>query len=480
MSALLAFSRNLRKEVAVKFFEYEAGWAEDFFGGCELGDKRRTRRLVKVAAALATSPGAAVDAAFGGDGAGALGAHRLLRNSRVEAEDIFEAGASKVAQLGRECKGTLLAVEDTTALSFRSSGCGEVGGGRQERWQRQWLVHSVVLLREEDRYPLGVIEQRRWIRDPRMRGKRHLRRRLGYEEKESIKWERASVAVERRLGAEAMKRVVTVADRESDVYEYLQYKLERGQRFVVRSSWDRRLCGGGRLRAEVGSWPVRGKVLQEVAQRGGRARRQVFLSVRYGQVKLGLPRRERSTVRKELSLWVVHLREEGAAAGVGLEWYLFTSEAVEDFEQAQRIIGYYRARWQIEDWHKAWKSGCMVEKRRQRTADKLEKLVVLTAFVAVRLLQLRQMAQRAGEESCEKMFDSNEWRCLWLSVERAPLPERAPTVRWAFEALARLGGCKKSSRLAAIGWLLLYRGWCSLLHRVIGFEMALALNRSEM
>ena len=35
-------------------------WAEGNFGACELGDKRRTRRLVRVAADIANNPSASL------------------------------------------------------------------------------------------------------------------------------------------------------------------------------------------------------------------------------------------------------------------------------------------------------------------------------------------------------------------------------------------------------------------------------------
>ena len=48
-------------------------------------------------------------------------------------------------------------------------------------------------------------------------------------------------------------------------------------------------------------------------------------------------------------------------------------------------------RWRVEEFHKAWKSGAGVEQRRMRGADNLERIAVVLAFVAVRLLQLREV-----------------------------------------------------------------------------------------
>ena len=52
--------------------------------------------------------------------------------------------------------------------------------------------------------------------------------------------------------------------------EYLQYKVERGERFVVRASWDRRVAGEARhLFEALERAPVLGSHGVRVQQRGG-------------------------------------------------------------------------------------------------------------------------------------------------------------------------------------------------------------------
>ena len=59
-----------------------------------------------------------------------------------------------------------------------------------------------------------------------------------YEEKESVKWQTASESMTQRLQSK-MVDVISVCDREADIYEYLLYKLNAQQRFVVRSMQSR-------------------------------------------------------------------------------------------------------------------------------------------------------------------------------------------------------------------------------------------------
>lgn len=217
-------------------------WAARVFGGADLGDRRRTRRLVDYAARQARAGNSSPLAACRGDAAAAEGAYRLIRNSNVMPSKIGEGGFQATAELASESSGTLLALEDSTSLSYRHGVREELGeiGGKANSKSRGMLVHSVLVVGFESRQTLGLIEQERWLRDPRQRGRRHRRRLRPYEEKESFKWQRASERVTKRLGG-TMGRVISVCDREADIYEYLQYKIEQEQRFVVRASRDRAL-----------------------------------------------------------------------------------------------------------------------------------------------------------------------------------------------------------------------------------------------
>jgi hypothetical protein len=77
-----------------------------------------------------------------------------------------------------------------------------------------------------------------------------------------------------------------------------------------------------------------------------------------------------------------------------LHWVLLTAEAVNDAESALQVVRYYEMRWRIEDYHDVWKSGIDVERQRFQSVENLERMLVITAFLAVRLLQLRAKIDR--------------------------------------------------------------------------------------
>jgi hypothetical protein len=127
-----------------------------------------------------------------------------------------------------------------------------------------------------------------------------------------------------------------------------------------------------------------------IPQRGGRRARDEKLLLRSATVELLAPA-GRAMEKGSLSVNVVLAEELNAQAqSEPLRWVLLTTEAVSSAEEARQVVRYYELRWRIEDYHKAWKSGVGVERQRFQTVDNLERMLVITAFLAVRLLQLRE------------------------------------------------------------------------------------------
>ncbi len=91
------------------------------------------------------------------------------------------------------------------------------------------------------------------------------------------------------------------------------------------------------------------------------------------------------------SINVVLAQETNTPEGnEALRWVLLTTEPVETLAQALNIINIYAARWRVEDFHKAWKTGVGAKRQRMTEVDNLERVVSILAFVGVRLMQLRE------------------------------------------------------------------------------------------
>lgn len=98
-------------------------------------------------------------------------------------------------------------------------------------------------------------------------------------------------------------------------------------------------------------------------------------------------------------------------------WILYTSEPIENAQQARQIVRYYELRWRIEEFHKLWKTnGTHVKSLRMQSRDNLKRVAVIQAFIAVRLFRLKGLVQgseEAKETPCTSHFSDISWKLLW-------------------------------------------------------------------
>ena len=402
-------------------------------------------------------------------------AYRFMRNSAIRAEHIDDAGFASTADMAAQFN-ILLALEDTTSLNFSypsiRDDLGHISTSQQARGLQ---AHSVLLYAPEAVQLVGLIAQQRWTRDITTMGKNRRATQTPYQAKESYKWEQTSRQMAERLGP-LMQRVISVCDREADLIEYLAYKHQQGQRFIVRSAKSRRIEeADSKLYAFGCELAVAGERSVNVPQKGGRKARQVQCDIRYAPVTIKVPTNKQG---ESISLFYVSCIEQGSPDG--LSWHLLTSEPVTNAEQAQQIVMHYEKRWLIEDFHKAWKSsGTRVEALRLQTRANLEKAVVILSFVAVRIQQLHFTGlqdERGSQVSCESLFTPLEWKILWRKIEKKKLPVKAPSMRWFYLSLGKLGGWKDTKRTGRVGWEVLWEGWFVLQSILEGYVLALSLE----
>jgi len=460
-------------------------WSEQVWGDSDLGDERLNRRLVDVGARLAAHPSGSIPVVCGGDDAAQEGMYRFMSNERSKGATIREAGFGRAIALARDCE-VILSVDDTTAISAAhpsAESWGPLGGPHNSG--RGWFVHSNLLLDGKDGRTLGLAGQDWWMREPGGKGTRSRRKKVPYEQKESFKWEAAQDRLSERLGEQMMKRVVTVADREADIYEFLDHQFEKDRRFVVRAAYNRKLS-----ESDQGLWgwmaeaPILGEKLVEVRQKSGRKARVARVELRAARVRLRPPQRRDGTGSRlgPVDLWAVAVQEvDPPADAEPLHWMLLTTEAAPDLESAWWVVQAYTWRWRVEDYHKAWKSGCRVELRRMQNPGPFECLGSILAFVAVRLVQCRELGLASPEEPCTAALEEQEWRCLWLSEgneqKDKPMPKKPPTMGWAYRAMARLGGWHDSKRTGRAGWDAMWFGWFRLRERLVGWQLAQAIPK---
>ncbi len=461
-------------------------WSEEVFGNCELGDPRRTKRLVRYGAHQAESPSTSTSAICA-DESQAEAAYRFLKNPHVKAASIDDGAFGATA---KRCENKdILAIQDTTTVAFAHKALRKEFS--ENGSPTGFLVHSTLVLDAKTTVPIGLIDQSRWLRDRNREKPENIDTRP-ITEKESFKWQEATERMSSRLPDSCS--VITICDREADIYEYLQFQIGNGNRFITRCSVDRKLSNGSKLFDLIAKFSKRAEREIEIEQRGSfeefgkereaRPRRKVKLAICAGAVEMCCPKNKEVSGAQTLSLNAVVVKEEVSTLGgcaTPLCWRLLTTEPIETAEDISRIVRYYESRWVIEEFHKCWKTGCSLEKRPLQSAASVENFISISAPIAIRILQLKFLSEAHPEESCEQILSPAEWECLHQIVSpEAKFPENPPTAQWVYKAIGKLGGFSNSKRTGRIGWQTLWKGWMRFQDRYSGWVLAMNYARRNL
>jgi hypothetical protein len=257
--------------------------------------------------------------------------------------------------------------------------------------------------------------------------------------------------------------VITVCDREADIYEMFVLAQEKDAGLVVRASADRALVDKdwGKLWLKVENQPVAATQILVVPKKGQQEKRTVTVTVRFTTVTLRPPWRPKGKKLPAIALNAVLVREDNPAPNVTpIEWLLLTNTPVESAEDAVQIIQWYSCRWQIEVFHKVLKSGCTVEDCRLQKAERLQSYIALMSVIAWRLHWLTHINRTEPDQPCTLVLTTIEWQALFMRIHKsARLPDTVPTVHQAVRWIAQLGGFLGRKSDGEPGVTTIWRGW---------------------
>jgi hypothetical protein len=432
-------------------------WAEQQFGTCDLGDKRRTERAVKIAAQFAADPCASTPRQTE-SWADCKAVYRLMNE-----EDVTFAGLAGPhwQQTRNQSSGQFLLLGDTTTLDFGAyrhvAGLTAVGNGGG----RGFLLHSSLMVSAEGEEIYGLAGQTIYYRQPVPKGET-FRERLS-RDRESKIW---GDVIDLVGAAPEGVGFTHVFDRGADNFEvYCRLVLSRTD-WVVRAAQLKRkvrtpLEKQQRLRDYLDSLEPCGTYELAVRANHDQPARTSKVEVRFGPLLVQSPRDCGKFVREcgivAIAMWVVEVREVNPPAGVTpLHWVLYTSHPVESFEDAWRVIGYYEKRPLIEEFHKAIKTGCRLESRQYQTSHALEATAGMLSVLAIRLVQLKSIARSDPDRPAEAVVP-RRWVKMVRNVQHGK-HRNISTVREFFHAVARLGGWLGRKHDGEPGWITLWHG----------------------
>lgn len=436
-------------------------WAQHEFGFVQLGDQRRNKRLVQVAKNLAANPGGTLPQAFD-SWADLKAAYRMFAQEGTTFEKINGPHTKRIRAACRE-PGEYLLIEDTSTLSYSghpaTQDLGVVGDGTG----RGFELHSTLAVRVQEwtleQRPegtlLGLFDQQCLRPQPAPKGES--RRECLARERKSQRWAAALQSVE--APAEGSQWIF-IADREADFYEPMVICRQKRVDFIIRCAHDRRLAGqpGMHLREALDKAPCREQRAVELRARPGQRARVAACEIRAVTVDLDGPWRPGGWQPALEKITAVEVRELKAPKGAEpLHWILLTSLPCATSPQLQRVVGRYCARWWIEEYHKALKSGTKVEESQLEKASRLEPLIAVLAVVAIRLLSAKMLARSQPDQFHTSVRFGPE--VVALLQKKFGVPKGGWTNQNFIIALARVGGFLARKNDGMPGWQTIWRGW---------------------
>jgi hypothetical protein len=394
------------------------------------------------------------------------GAYRFFGNEDVTPDAIlaphFRQSARRAGETPR-----IIVVHDTTAFEFGGQTKRDGLGHLIKPSAQGFFGHfSLALTADGTRTPLGLLAVQTVFRLKKPIGQKNWTpdQSLG----ESARWLRGVEAAEQQLAGRV--EAIHVADREGDQFELLSALTNTHRPYVIRSFQDRRLVEG-EVRLRAAACAAKATLRREVPLSprpkipGPKGERHP--ARRFRVARLSFAATSIELKRTSLPVNVIHVFERKPPPGQpAVEWFLLTNLPIDTDEAIAFAVDCYRARWTIEEYFKALKTGCQFEKRQLESAHSLLNALAILAPVAWRLLLLRHLA-RAKEQAPASNALSRKQLEVLRAVAKKPLPSR-PSARDAMLAVATLGGHIKSN--GDPGWLVLGRGMHDLLLLEMGWR----------
>jgi hypothetical protein len=414
--------------------------------GVDFGDQRLNKRSIAILEALAANPEASINASIESWG-GTLAAYRFFRNANVQPEEILRPHREATERRVREYP-VVLVVQDTTELDFTAHP-PEDAQCLEAEYRFGFYDHTHLALTPA-KLCLGVVGSEQFDRAPQTLGKGRTRKFLPIEEKESFRWlngYRLACELQQKCG---QTQLISVADCEADIYEIF-VEVQRQSHpadFIIRARENR--CTPERnpehegrvfykVLSRLAEAPVRVRRTIDLPQTPKRKARRADLEIRALTIELKPPD-SRSNLPRVSQQFVLVREINGPGDKTEVSWVLMTSLPIESAEDVLCVVDYYVARWTVEIYFRALKTGCRVERIQLEMLHRVKNCLAFYKIIAWRILYLTYLNRATPELPCTAVFDDCEWKSVWNVTKKTPLPKTPPTLGEFIPLLTSLGG----------------------------------------
>lgn len=442
-------------------------WAEHTFGKAELGDKRRTHRLVKMAQQIAKKPAGNVTKVFSAP-ADREAAYRFVENTDVDPESILKGMRFAVVERCSNEPFVFLAIDGssvTLADHFRKKDYGSIG---PRKLGARGLKVMAALAVSSEGAPIGLTSLHMWPRGKK--NKVHRNKRALAEKETKFAADAAVVTAKAFDEKQPSCRVWFQLDREHDAEQLLEKYSSTKHLFTVRAKANRR------VKTENGKAQyVRDIIAQKKTHRGTftldipaghkRSARTAMISVRAAKVTL-LLRDQRTERIREFETHAVYAFESSHLPDgeERIEWLLYTNHPIETDEDLALILFGYTQRWRVEDFFRAWKTtGCNVEETQLHSTHSVRIWAIMLAATAARIERLKHLSRTQPSLPASVEFTEFELEALVMlkkvrKRKTEQIPEGVPTIEEAVRWIAELGGYTGKSSGGPPGSVTIRRG----------------------
>jgi hypothetical protein len=455
-------------------------WAVQTFAAAELGDPRRTDRLIKVSSALATNPSSSLPHALQTWGE-TQGAYRFLNLDTITYQEILAPHWCQVYGEATQHWRTLL-LADTTEFDFSThqalKGRGPVGNSKENIG---FSLHTVLAMNPHNQQILGCMTLEPFTRKLAPVGETKVQRKK--RERESRVWE---CSIQRIGRVPENHQWIYVSDSGSDVYTFWQTCEDLGYDFVLRVAQDRNVevsqedaqtvLDEGHLKTLARALRGVDTHIVSIPAQYSQPKREAMLQMNFQKVRVQPPLHGACLCKTEIVAWVVRVWEPHPPQGQEpLEWILLTTLPITCPSEAWEVVQWYGWRWLLEDFHKALKTGCRMEQHNLQSIQAQWNLLAILTPIALRLLLIRQAAQQATEIPAEEVVSQEAIQTVILLDH---CHRTIVTAKQLWRAIARLGGYLDRKSDGPPGWQTLWKGWMRVMDVLEGVHLATLLHPS--
>ncbi len=191
-----------------------------------LKDIRLEKRFEKMLNRMFKSPTSSIPETFSSPYQ-AKAAYRFFDNSKVESSNILKWHKAMTYQRITNIKeeSILFVIQDTSNINYSTHESKKDIGPIHSKIHHGIKLHPSIVI-TPTRIPLGIIKSKMWSREETTstitrRQKSIARRKVPIEEKESYRWLESMQASQELARKFPEKRIINIADRESDISDYL-------------------------------------------------------------------------------------------------------------------------------------------------------------------------------------------------------------------------------------------------------------------